>query len=41
MKLQEFYDKALKLGATPDSEIIVEYCNTDDIRVINGKIFID
>lgn len=45
MTLQEFYDLAISRGATPDSELIVEYCSVRDLRVDKDcgttKIFID
>lgn len=33
MTLQEFYNKAIERGATPDSPLIVEYCNLQDFSV--------
>lgn len=33
MTLQEFYDKAIEKGATPDSLVIVEYCDVDNFEV--------
>lgn len=47
MTLQEFYDIAIEKGATPDSLVIVEYCdiNNFEVRDIennpNKGIFID
>ena len=45
MTLQEFYDKAIQKGATPNSRVVIEYCNVNDMRVVgkgdNAIIFID
>lgn len=33
MTLQEFYDMAIEKGATPDSLVIVEYCDINHFEV--------
>lgn len=41
MTLQEFWDLAIEKGATPNSEVIVEYCDVSSLEVRDDKIFID
>ena len=43
MTLQEFYDKAIELGANPTTEVVVEYCHVNEMRFDKdtNAIFID
>lgn len=44
MTLQEFYDKAVELGADPTTtEVVVEYCHVTEMRFNkeHNAIFID
>lgn len=39
--LKEFYDGCIDRGATPESEVLIEYCNPRYPTVKDGRIFID
>lgn len=41
MTLQEVYDLAIERGATPNSEVIIEYCDVSSLVVEDDKIFIN
>lgn len=43
MTLQEFYDKAIELGADTTTEVVVEYCHVNEMRFNkeHNAIFID